>query len=478
MQAEAKAKVSEAEAREAAAKAEAATAAAREAVLSDEVRALGGVVETVQAEAKEAVATAAEARAGAEVAALQAKVAEAEARADAAVAALQTKLAEAEEELTKKEETLRLLSDEVRALGDCCKEEAKLREKLQTVQAEAVAAQGRVEVLEREVENVRGELKAGDIALEKQATSLAGVRRELEEVRASGEAALSAVKEEMEEAAAELQERLDASQAELGAAQGRVQALEQSLEAVRGELEAGAKARGAAETQVVSLREREAGLEASLKGVKRELDEVRGSGEAALSAANEAQREASAREALLSEEVRALGGVVETTQTEAAAVAREAATAAARATVTKVINEEANTYETFAKKRKISGGSSWIHAFKDVLPSNFAVKAHALTKCITITGGGASLAVRPLETGMYQFRTPIASGGVMELVWADSYNALKLARMLGQVVGVSHVVNLSPKPPTPLTTHMTRVDVRHHVGDDVWVDRKVLMLMN
>ena len=128
-------------------------------------------------------------------------------------------------------------------------------------------------------------------------------------------------------------------------------------------------------------------------------------------------------------------------------------------------------------KINLKGGeiSSWFDTFTRVLPTYFEVNPHAPTNSIIVTGPRVSLAVRPLARGVYQFRTPIANGNVMELVWADSYDALNVVKYLADLVGASHVVNLSHHPAHFLQIHMTRTDARRLVGD-VWVDQKVLML--
>jgi hypothetical protein len=63
----------------------------------------------------------------------------------------------------------------------------------------------------------------------------------------------------------------------------------------------------------------------------------------------------------------------------------------------------------------------------------------------------------------------------MEVVWANSRKSLKAARHLGKAVGVSHVVNVSPSAPGVLSKYMSKVDARHHMGQE-WVDKEVLML--
>ncbi len=124
--------------------------------------------------------------------------------------------------------------------------------------------------------------------------------------------------------------------------------------------------------------------------------------------------------------------------------------------------------------KRLRGGSAWSQSFTDALPAGFTVKTHAGTESIAITGGGVSLAVRPLATGVYQFRAPL-SGDAMELVWADSLGALKVARHLGAAVGASCVVHAALRPAAPLVDVMQTVDARQFVADD-WVDRSMLML--
>ena len=127
------------------------------------------------------------------------------------------------------------------------------------------------------------------------------------------------------------------------------------------------------------------------------------------------------------------------------------------------------------EEMEVSGGSSWLNTFESSLPPDFVVKFNTATSCTIVTGPGVSLAVRPLKRGVYQFPAGLEVANVMELVWADSRKALKVARHLAKGVDMSHVLNLAPSPPPALRKYMSSVDARHHVGHE-WVDKKVLML--
>ncbi len=118
------------------------------------------------------------------------------------------------------------------------------------------------------------------------------------------------------------------------------------------------------------------------------------------------------------------------------------------------------------------GGSSWASVFSSKLPVDFSVTSDS-TGALVVVGRGARLEVRPLAD-TYQFLTPL-TGDIMELVCAESRQALKVARFLAKAVDAKHVVNVSRTPTLVMMDKMRPLDARHLV-DGVWNNVRVLKM--